>query len=143
MSKVVTFTSKVSVHYKGLLNDGTVFDSSEGRSPLEFEVGKNQVIAGFEKAVIDMEMDQTKTITIPYDEAYGEINEGLIHEINKTQLPDSLDIEIGKELVSTHPDGRQIVVRITNIDGDVITVDANHPLAGKDLTFELKVVDIS
>ena len=142
MSKV-TFTSRVKVHYKGTLKDGTEFDSSEGKDPLQFTVGQNQVIAGFEKAVIGMEVNETKKITIPSDEAYGEMQEELIHQVSKAQLPQNLELEIGKELISTHQDGRKIAVRVVDVNSDFVTVDGNHPLAGEDLTFELTVVDLS
>jgi FKBP-type peptidyl-prolyl cis-trans isomerase 2 len=133
----------VKVHYTGKLNDGTVFDSSEGRDPLAFTVGKGMMIPGFEKGVMGMALDEEKTITIPPSEAYGDVREEMIAEVPNTQLPEGLKPELGMELMSQTPDGQQLVVRVKEVKDDSIVIDANHQLAGKELTFDIKVVEIS
>jgi len=132
----------VKVHYKGTLNDGTVFDSSEGHDPLEFEMGSGTVIAGFESAVGKMEIDETKSVTIPSAEAYGEFNEEMIGLIPRTSLPEDITPEVDLILSMQSPDG-EMPVRIVEMDDENLTLDANHPLAGQDLTFELKLIEVS
>ncbi len=132
----------VKVHYKGTLNDGTVFDSSEGRDPLEFEMGSGTVIAGFETAVGEMKIDETKSVTIPSAEAYGEFNEDMIGLIPRTSLPEDITPEVGLILSMQSPDG-EMPVRIVEMDDENLTLDANHPLAGKDLTFKLTLVEVN
>jgi peptidylprolyl isomerase len=132
----------VKVHYKGTLNDGTVFDSSEGHDPLEFEMGSDTVIAGFEAAVGKMEIDETKSVTIPSAEAYGEFNEDMIGLIPRTSLPEDITPEVGLILSMQSPDG-EMPVRIVEMDDENLTLDANHPLAGQDLTFELTLVEVN
>jgi peptidylprolyl isomerase len=132
----------VKVHYKGTLNDGTVFDSSEGRDPLEFEMGSGTVIAGFETAVGPMEIDETKKVTIPSSEAYGDFNEDMVGLIPRTSLPEDITPEVGLILSMQSPDG-EMPVRIVEMDDENLTLDANHPLAGQDLTFELTLVEVS
>ena len=132
----------VKVHYKGTLNDGTVFDSSEGRDPLEFEMGSGTVIAGFETAVGPMEIDETKKVTIPSSEAYGDFNDDMIGLIPRTSLPEDITPEVGLILSMQSPDG-EMPVRIVEMDDENLTLDANHPLAGQDLTFELTLVEVS
>ncbi|NNC85112.1 MAG: peptidylprolyl isomerase [Bacteroidia bacterium] len=132
----------VKVHYKGTLNNGTVFDSSENREPLEFTVGAGQMIPGFEKAVMDMKKDETKKVTIPSVEAYGPVNDQLFNEVDRAHLPGDLKPEVGMQLVSKQPDGREMVVKITDVKDASVTIDANHPLAGEDLTFEITLVEI-
>ena len=131
----------VKVHYKGTLNDGTVFDSSEGRDPIEFELGGGTVIPGFETAVGEMEVDETKSVTIPSAEAYGEINQDMVGLVPRSNLPDDIEPEVGMVLSMQSPDG-EMPVRIVELDGENLTLDANHPLAGQDLTFELTLVAI-
>ncbi len=133
----------VKVHYTGKLNDGTVFDSSEGRDPLAFTMGKGMMIPGFEKGVMGMALHEEKTITIPPAEAYGDVREEMIAEVPNSQLPDGLKPEPGMELMSQTPDGHQLVVRVKEVKDDSIVIDANHQLAGKELTFDIKVVEIS
>jgi len=132
----------VKVHYKGLLQDGSVFDSSEGRDPLEFQVGTGQVIPGFDAAVQQMDVGATKTITIPSDEAYGEVRQDMIATIPQAQFPDDLNPEIGQVLQLKTPQGA-LPVRVVEIKEDGVTIDGNHPLAGQDLTFELQLVDVA
>ena len=132
----------VKVHYTGKLTNGQVFDSSLEREPLEFTLGKGMLIPGFEKGVLNMEPNEKKTITVPYDEAYGKVNEDLFHEVKKEQLPPEIQPEVGMGLVSKNPDGTENQLRVAEVKEDSIIVDANHPLAGKDLIFELDLVEI-
>lgn len=133
----------VKVHYTGKLSDGTVFDSSDGREPLAFTMGKGMMIPGFEKGVMGMQLDEKKTITLQPDEAYGQVREDMIAEVPKSQLPPDLKPQLGMELMSQTPDGHQLVVRIIEVKEDSIVIDANHQLAGKELTFDIKIVEIA
>ena len=134
---------KVKVHYTGKLTTGEVFDSSEGREPLEFTVGGGQMIKGFDAAVDGMELNQKKTVTIVSKEAYGERKEELIQQVPKNQLPEGMSPEIGQKLVATNDLGHQTYVSVTAVTEESITVDANHELAGKDLVFDIELVGIS
>jgi len=131
----------VKVHYKGTLDDGTVFDSSEGRDPIEFEIGGGTVIPGFEAAVGEMEVDETRSVTIPSAEAYGDVNEDMVGLVPRSSLPDDIEPEVGMVLSMQSPDG-EMPVRIIEMDDENLTLDANHPLAGHDLTFELTLVAV-
>lgn len=133
----------IKVHYTGTLTDGQVFDSSIDREPLEFKVGAGQMIPGFEKGVMNMELNEKKIVEISANEAYGEVKEELFQEISKSQLPDNLDPEVDMALAAQMPDGRTQQLRIAKVQEDTIVVDANHPLAGKDLKFEIEVVQIN
>ncbi|MEP0987619.1 peptidylprolyl isomerase [Ekhidna sp.] len=133
---------KVKVHYTGKLTSGEVFDSSEGREPLEFTVGGGQMIKGFDEAVNGMAIDEKKTVEIPSAEAYGERRDELIQEVPKDQLPDDMQPEVGQKLVATNDLGHQTYVSVTSVSDEAITVDANHELAGKDLVFDIKLVEI-
>ena len=130
------------VHYKGTLADGTVFDSSEGQPPLAFEVGAGNVIPGLETAVTGMDLAETKTVTIPCAEAYGETRDDMIGEIPRDNLPAEIEPEVDMVLNMQSPEG-DIPVRIIGVTEETVTLDANHPLAGQDLTFELTLVEIS
>jgi peptidylprolyl isomerase len=132
----------VQVHYTGKLADGTIFDSSVGREPLEFTLGAGQLIPGFEKAVLGMKVGEKKIVTIPADEAYGPHRDEQVVEIPREELPSDLTPQVGQQLVVTQQDGRQIIVVITEVSDKTVTIDANHPLAGKDLTFEIELVKI-
>jgi len=132
----------VSIHYTGKLSDGQVFDSSAGRDPLEFTMGQGQIIPGLEKGLINMSVNETKTIEIPSTEAYGEKRNDLIQDVPKNQLPPEINPEVGMGLVSKNPQGQEIKLTVTEVKDDAITVDANHPLAGKDLTFEVQLLEI-
>ena len=132
----------VKVHYTGKLDNGQVFDSSQDREPLEFKIGEGKLIPGFENGVIGMKLQESKVIKIPYAEAYGGKRSELLIEVNKQQLPEDLNPEVGMELVSRGQDGQEQIVKIAEIREDTVVVDANHPLAGEDLTFEIKLVDI-
>jgi FKBP-type peptidyl-prolyl cis-trans isomerase 2 len=133
----------VKVHYTGKLTDGQVFDSSVERGePIEFTLGQGQLIPGFEKGLIDMKVNEKKTINIPKEEAYGEPREDLVQEVDKSQLPEEIKPEVGMGLVSKSPDGREMNLIVKDVKEDSIVVDGNHPLAGKDLVFDLEVVEI-
>ena len=132
----------VKVNYTGKLSDGQVFDSSEGKEPIEFTLGQGQLIPGFEKGLIDMELNEKKTITIAKEEAYGEINNDLIQEVEKTQLPEDMTPEVGMGLVSKSPDGQEMNLLVVEVREESIVIDGNHPLAGKELIFDLEVVEI-
>ena len=132
----------VCVHYTGKLTSGEVFDSSLEREPLEFTLGKGMLIPGFENAVVDMKVNEKKTVNIPVAEAYGEKVEELFQKVEKTQLPEEIKPEVGMGLVAQNPDGTERQLMIAEVNEDHIVVDANHPLAGKDLVFELELVEI-
>ncbi|MCR9250260.1 MAG: peptidylprolyl isomerase [bacterium] len=132
----------VKVHYTGKLNDGQVFDSSLEREPLQFVVGGGQMIKGFDAAVDGMELNEKKTVTIPSAEAYGPVNEELFQVVPRTDLPEDMDPKQGQTLVATSPDGHQQQVLVSEVTEETITIDANHPLAGKDLIFEIELVEI-
>ena len=132
----------VKVHYTGKLENGQVFDSSLQREPLEFTLGQGMLIPGFEKGVMEMEVNEKKTITIPKEEAYGEVNKEIFQKVGKEQLPKEITPEVGMTLATRNPDGSERPLTVTEVESDHIVVDANHPLAGKDLTFELELLEI-
>ena len=134
--------NQVKVHYHGRLNDGTTFDSSEGRSPLQFEVGAGQVIKGFEDGVLGMKEGEKKTVHIPVHEAYGEKSEDMIIEFPLDQFPADMKPEIGMQLNLRGQDGRSFPVVISEVKKDLVVLDGNHPLAGKDLIFDIEMVEI-
>jgi FKBP-type peptidyl-prolyl cis-trans isomerase 2 len=135
--------STIKIHYTGRLDDGTVFDSSKEREPLEFTMGSGGLIKGFEDAVRGMTVGEMKTISIASGEAYGPYREDLVMSINKAQLPPDIDIRQGVMLSLRHPNGGTIDALISEVTDDSVTLDANHPLAGEDLTFELELVEIA
>ena len=141
MSKAETGNT-VKVHYTGRLDDDTQFDSSAGRDPLEFTLGTGQVIPGFEKAVLGMKVGEKKTVTIPAAEAYGPRYDELVAEIPRENLPSDMTPEVGQRLLLRQPDGETLMVTIINVSDTTVTVDGNHSLAGKDLTFEIELVKI-
>lgn len=130
---------KVRAHYTGTLEDGTVFDSSRERDPLEFVLGKGMLIAGFEAAVEGREPGETVTVTIPPAEGYGEVDPDLIFVVPRAQVPDFIPLEVGTPLQLSNEQG-QMDVTIAEVGADEVTLDANHPLAGKTLTFEIEIV---
>ncbi len=132
----------VKLHYTGKLNDGQVFDSSANREPLEVKLGQGQLIPGFEKGLVAMKVNEKKTITIPKEEAYGEVQKELFQKIPNDNLPQEIKPEVGMGLVSKNPDGSERQLRVADVKDDFIIVDANHPLAGQDLTFELELLEI-
>mgnify|MGYP000064039444 CR=1 FL=1 len=133
----------IKVHYTGKLSDGEVFDTSENREPLEFKVGSGMLIPGFENGVIDMKVNEKKTLNIPSNEAYGAVNEDLFQEVDRSQLPEDIKPEVGMGLMSKRPDGSEMPLTVTEVKDASIVVDANHPLAGKDLVFDIEVVEIN
>ncbi|MGY6561646.1 MAG: FKBP-type peptidyl-prolyl cis-trans isomerase [Luteibaculaceae bacterium] len=139
----VKVNDKVRVHYKGTLESGETFDSSEGRDPLEFVVGAGMVIPGFDNGVLEMEINETKSIFINQQDAYGAVDENLIMQVPKEHLPEEINPEKGQQLISVQPDGAEIPLLIVDVADDHITVDANHPLAGKNLNFEVTLVSIN
>jgi FKBP-type peptidyl-prolyl cis-trans isomerase 2 len=132
----------VKVNYTGKLSDGQVFDSSEGKEPIEFTLGQGQLIPGFEKGLIDMKLNEKKTITVAKEEAYGDVNKDLIQEVKKTELPQDMTPEVGMGLVSKSPDGQEMNLMVVEVKEESIVIDGNHPLAGKDLVFDLEVIEI-
>ncbi len=133
----------VKVHYTGKLENGDVFDSSREKEPFEFTVGNKAVIPGFEKGVVGMGVGDTKTIEIPPEEAYGAKQDELVVVVNKSEFPDDITPSVGQRLQIKQQDGNPVVVTITDLTEDSITLDANHPLAGYTLFFEVEVVDIT
>lgn len=133
----------VTVHYTGTLDDGTVFDSSEGGEPLEFAIGAGNVIPGFEQAVIGMSPGDSKTATIPSDEAYGPYFEDRVLVVERQQIPADLPVDVGSQLQIQQEGGMTIPVIITDVTDSEVTLDANHPLAGEDLTFNIRLVAIA
>ncbi len=131
----------VSLHYKGSFEDGTVFDSSETHGALKFTIGKGMVIPGFDEAVVGMKAGETKTVTIPPEKGYGPRNEELLIKINKTELPPDLDPQIGSR-IEFSKDKQRLQLTVAEVTGDAVVFDANHPLAGKTLNFELLLLEI-
>jgi FKBP-type peptidyl-prolyl cis-trans isomerase 2 len=131
----------VKVHYTGKLDDGTVFDSSRERDPLEFKLGSGQVIPGFENGIVGMEEGGTKTVTIPPEEAYGAKHDGWPRQVKKDQLPEGLTPQVGTFLQVQQPDGSVIQVIIAQVNEDDVVLD-NHPLAGQSLHFDVELVAI-
>ena len=133
---------KVKVHYHGRLTSGETFDSSEGRQPLEFEVGSGMVIKGFDDGVTGMKVGDKKTINIPVENAYGEINSDMLIEYPKSQFPENIELQVGTDLMMSSASGQQFQVKIADIKDEVVILDANHPLAGQDLIFDIELVEI-
>lgn len=142
MAQAVKAGDTVKVHYHGRLTDGTTFDSSEGRSPLEFEVGSGMVIKGFDDGVMGMTVGEKKTIEIPVEEAYGPRDPEAIIEFPIDRFPPGMQPEVGMQLAMNNGQGQQIPVVIVEVRPDVVVLDANHQLAGQDLIFDLELVDI-
>ncbi len=133
----------MKIHYTGTLDDGSQFDSSAGREPLEFEMGAGMVIPGFEAGVQAMEVGEKKSIHIPAVEAYGEKREDMVMEFERTQLPEGLEPEVGMGLQMQGPQGQPVPVQIAAVTETTVTIDANHPLAGQNLNFELELVSVA
>ena len=133
--------TKVKVHYTGTLNDGEVFDSSEGREPLEFTIGQNQVIPGFENGIKEMELNEEKTIKIKPEEAYGNSNNELVVTLPRERFPP--EVQVNGHLLLKGPDGQRVPAMIKEVNDNSVVVDLNHPLAGQELTFKVKVVGIN
>ena len=133
---------KVKVHYHGRLTNGETFDSSEGRAPLEFEVGGGMVIKGFDEGVTGMQVGEKKTVNIPFDEAYGPRNPEMLVEFPREKFPKDMELEVGMPLMMNNGADQQFQVVVTEIKDDVVILDANHPLAGQDLVFDIELVEI-
>ncbi len=139
MSKVEDGTQE-KVHYTGKLNDGTVFDSSQDKDPLEFTMGKGEVIPGIEDAVRDMDEGESKQVTIGKDQAYGDRRDDMIIDVPKDKFPDEIPQNVGQQLMLKHPEGQEFPAVIVEVKDETVTLDANHPLAGEDLNFEIQRV---
>lgn len=132
----------VRVHYTGKTEEGEIFDSSLEREPIEFVIGKGNLLKPFEDSVVGLKIDESVKINIPCEQGYGAVNADLVAKISRENLGLNEEPKPGMQLQSTYPDGREIVVRITEVDENEITIDANHPLAGKNLNFEITLVEI-
>jgi len=132
----------VKVHYTGTLEDGTEFDTSRDREPLEFTLGEGKLIPGFEEAVLGMQVGESKVVTIPADQAYGPYRDDLVSIVQRDELPEDFEPEVGQRLQAQQSDGQTVFVSVVEVSENSITVDANHPLAGKDLTFEIELLQI-
>jgi FKBP-type peptidyl-prolyl cis-trans isomerase 2 len=132
----------VSIHYTGTLDDGTTFDSSDGRDPLTFQMGEGQIIPGLESALSGMSVGEEKTVTIPSDQAYGPLNPQAVQQVPREAVPADIPLDLGTQLQVQTPDGRALPVVVTEVTDEQVTLDANHPLAGKDLTFAVEVVGV-
>ena len=133
----------IKVDYTGSLEDGQVFDSSEGKQPLEFEVGAGKIIPGFDKAVVGMEKGEEKEITIKPEDAYGQPRDDLQKEVPRSALPQDQEPKEGMGLMMNTPQGQQIPARIVKVTEENITIDLNHPLAGKTLKFKIKISEVT
>lgn len=142
MSKA-TEGNTVKVHYTGTLGDAQVFDSSREREPLEFTIGAGQMIPGFDIAVNGMSVGDTKQVTIVAKDAYGERNEEAVFKLPKTQLPEDLEPEKGMQLEASREDGQSQMLLIVEVEKEEVTLDANHPLAGHDLTFDIELMEVN
>lgn len=132
--------TRVLVHYTGTLDDGTQFDSSRGREPLEVILGRNMVIPGFEKAIAAMKPGQTVTVRIPEAEAYGPHNENMLVTFPRSSFPADIPAALGEQLILRSPEGHEVPALIVDVNDTEISLDANHPLAGFDLTFEIELI---
>ena len=142
MDKRIKKDDRVKVHYTGTLVDGTTFDTSRQREPLEFTVGGGELIKGFDEAVVGMSVGETKTIHIPAEQAYGPHRAEMVLELDRSQFPNRMNPRIGQQLQTQTADGHPVTVLVTEVNDSKVTLDANHPLAGKDLTFEIEVAAI-
>lgn len=133
----------VKVHYTGRLADGSTFDSSAGSNPLEFTIGDGSMIPGFENALKGMKVGEVKTVSIPADEAYGQRNENLVMELDRSRLAYGVNPVAGDKLKLTLADGRTTLVLVAAVSESTVTIDANHELAGKDLTFKLELIELT
>ena len=133
----------VRVQYTGRLDDGSVFDSSVERESLQFTIGQGQVLHGVEQAVIGMRPQESKTVLVPAAEAYGPHRDEMTTEVQRSQFPDSVKLKVGQRLQIKQKNGQSIAVSVLGLSDSTVTLDANHPLAGKDLTFDLQLVEIT
>ncbi len=142
MERKVKNGDTVKVHYTAKLKDGSVFDSSRGHIPLQFTVGEGNVIPGLEKAVIGMKVGEKKTVEVPPEDAFGPRYEELVFKVERSSIPPDIELFVGQNLQMRHPDGGIINLVVTKIDEDTVTLDANHPLAGSSIIFELELLEI-
>lgn len=133
----------VRVHYTGKLDDGTVFDTSKEGEPIEFTIGEGQVIPGFEEAVVGMEPGESISTTVPPEKGYGDRQNERIVTVERERFPDGIEPEVGQRLEVQQPDGSSIPVTVARVSDEDVTLDANHPLAGRDLTFDLELVEVA
>lgn len=133
----------VKVHYTGTLEDGTVFDTSREREPFEFKLGEGTVIPGFDEAVTGLEVGETTTISIEPEDAYGEVRDEMMLPVAKEHVPENMEPEVGMQVQLQTQSGQQVIARIVNVEDDKILLDANHPLAGKTLNFDIELLEIS
>lgn len=133
----------VRIHYTGTLADGSTFDSSAGRDPLEFTVGSGQIIPGLDKAMPGMAVGDSKKIDVVADEAYGQPDPAARQAVPRTEIPDDVPLDLGTQLQVQTPDGQTMAVTVAEVTEEQVTLDANHPLAGKDLTFDIELVEIA
>lgn len=132
----------VRIHYSGRLKDGSEFDSSAGREPLEFTLGEGEIIPGLEKEVAGMTVGDKNTVTIPADAAYGPHRPEAVQEVPRSEIPEEVDVAVGTQLQGVTRDGRQLSLTVVDVGHETVTLDANHPLAGKDLVFDVELVEI-
>jgi FKBP-type peptidyl-prolyl cis-trans isomerase 2 len=132
----------VKVHYTGKLEDGTVFDSSQKKDPILFKIGEGQVISGFDQAVVGMSPGESKTAKVVADKAYGPHREEMVLKVERSQFPEKVEPQVGQQYQIPQEDGKKNIVTVTNISGASVTLDGNHPLAGKDLVFDIELVEI-
>ena len=137
-----TAGNTVKIHCNGKLKDGTVFDSSEGRDPLEFKIGENAIIPDLEASVVGMAEGDTATVEIVAEKAYGPRRDDAVQTVERTMIPEGVDITIGNRLEATAPDGQSLVLTIVEADETSVTLDGNHPLAGEDLVFDIELVEV-
>jgi len=135
--------SAVKVHYTGKLSDGSVFDTSRDGTPLDFKVGDGMVIKGFETAIIGMKAGDTKTVTLAVEDAYGPKRDELLAEVEREKLPQTETLEVGKTLEVQQPDGQSFMVKVVSLTETMVSLDANHPLAGQDLTFDIELLELT
>ena len=131
----------VRIHYTGTLPDGSTFDSSEGRDPLEFTVGSGQIIPGLDKAMPGMEVGESKSVHVPAEEAYGDVDPNARQSVPRDQIPEDIPLDLGTRLQLQDPQGRTMAVSVAEVTEETVVLDANHPLAGQDLTFDVELVE--
>jgi len=143
MTQAAKAGDTLRIHYTGRLDDGTVFDSSEGREPLEFTIGSGEIIAGLDQGVVGMEVGESREVTIAPDEAYGPRDEGRVQTVPREAIPDHIPTDPGTQLSAQMQDGQTVQLVVTGATDTHVELDANHPLAGKTLTFDVKLVEIA
>jgi len=142
MERVVKEGDTIKIHYTAKLKDGDVFESSKGHVPFQFKVGEGSVIPGLEKAVIGMKVGESKTVEVPPEDGFGPKHEELIFKVDKASIPQDIEPFVGQNLQMQHPDGGVVSLTVTDINEDSVTLDANHPLAGNMIIFDLELVEI-